>query len=430
MANEVLDDNPAIESNEISKDGILDILNSDEGDDVLADNDDETPAKTKSSADKNEQEKDEEDNKDNEEKDEKEEKLELTDEDELKFQDIPKRQAILKAFPDIFKKFPGIESAIYREQQYSEVFPTLADAKQANENSEQFAKFEEGILSGSLDDVLKAAKQADEGAFNKIAENLLGTLERVDGNAYALVLTQVGKGYAATLWNAGLAKGKDSEEGQRLMAAAQILHEFAFGNKQITPYQKINKTNEENPEKKELIEQKQQFYRQQLDVAVDDVIVRVKNVTKATVDRHLDPKNLMSPYIKSKAMEDILSEVDKEVLEDSRFKSILDRHWQNASDNNFNDASKQKIRNALLAKIKTVLPGVIKRVKAEALKGHSSSGRPSLQDDSDDVDDVKEERTTRKSQDRGNERTVNRSSGSGKSRDGKGMSTYDFFKQD
>src|SRR5216684_2440964 len=75
-----------------------------------------------------------------------EEKIEI--EEEEKYEEIPKRQAILKEFPELFKKFPAIEHAIYREQQYAEIFPTLDDAKEANARLDDFKAFESELFDG------------------------------------------------------------------------------------------------------------------------------------------------------------------------------------------------------------------------------------------------------------------------------------------
>ncbi len=76
-----------------------------------------------------------------------EKEIEIKDDD---YADIPKRQQILKEFPELFKKFPAIEHAIYREQQYAEVFPTINDAKEALARNQDFKSFENELFSGDL----------------------------------------------------------------------------------------------------------------------------------------------------------------------------------------------------------------------------------------------------------------------------------------
>src|SRR3990172_8704927 len=64
-----------------------------------------------------------------EEEDEKEEEI-----DETTYQQIK------KVDKDIFKKVPELRSVIFREQEYTKVFPSVEDAKQAQEAAEIFGK--------------------------------------------------------------------------------------------------------------------------------------------------------------------------------------------------------------------------------------------------------------------------------------------------
>src|SRR6185436_17783046 len=51
------------------------------------------------------------------------------------------RREILKKYPTLFKDFPYLEKAYYREQQFTELLPTIDDAKQAVAKSETLDKF-------------------------------------------------------------------------------------------------------------------------------------------------------------------------------------------------------------------------------------------------------------------------------------------------
>src|SRR5215469_7143808 len=68
-----------------------------------------------------------------------EEEVKLND-DDIDIDSPVKRKELLAAYPDIFKKFPYLEKSMYREQQYSELFPTMSDAKVAAERSQILAR--------------------------------------------------------------------------------------------------------------------------------------------------------------------------------------------------------------------------------------------------------------------------------------------------
>src|SRR5215471_9558495 len=46
--------------------------------------------------------------------------------------DRPTMQELREAFPDLFKKFPSMRDVFYREQEFTQIFPTIEDAKEAS----------------------------------------------------------------------------------------------------------------------------------------------------------------------------------------------------------------------------------------------------------------------------------------------------------
>ena len=58
-----------------------------------------------------------------------EEELEGPKEEDLELTDSSSRKEILAKYPKLFKDFPYLEKAYYREQQFTEVFPTIQDAR-------------------------------------------------------------------------------------------------------------------------------------------------------------------------------------------------------------------------------------------------------------------------------------------------------------
>jgi hypothetical protein len=353
-------------ADDLSVNDIVDLLGQDD-DQKTAEVKEETPLDTKPSEKPG---KEDEDEIHAEESDDKEE-IKLEEEDDLTFKDIPKRQAILKEFPELFKKFPGIESAIYREQQYAEVFPTINDAKEAQARNEDYNKFEQSLLSGNIESVLASVKNTDEKAFGRITATFLQTLGKVDEKAYYATINHVIKSTLKTAFDTG-----KTNNNEQLQIAAQLINQFIYNSQNITVDQiQNNQQQEENPREQELKNRETQFAKQQLGIAVNDVSGRTENVIKSTIDKHLDVKNVMTPNVKRNAVNDIMREVDKEIGEDTRFKAILDKLWEQSFKENYSEASKLKIRNALLSKAKTILPAIMQRVKGEALKGQSNRNR-------------------------------------------------------
>ena len=59
-----------------------------------------------------------------------------------------RRKDILAKYPALFKDFPYLEKAYYRDQQFTELLPTIADAKAAVEKAEILDRTEQLVMSG------------------------------------------------------------------------------------------------------------------------------------------------------------------------------------------------------------------------------------------------------------------------------------------
>src|SRR5216684_2162863 len=109
---------------------------------------------------------------------EEEPKSEETEED-LIIASRPTIKEINAKYPEFFKDFPDLRHAFFREQEFSQIFPTIDDAKEAAENLESFSNLEEFVLSGTSDGLksfLEAAEEGKKGSLQNIVANFLPTL--------------------------------------------------------------------------------------------------------------------------------------------------------------------------------------------------------------------------------------------------------------
>src|SRR5262245_60605887 len=80
------------------------------------------------------------------------------DENLLEITTPVRRKEILAKYPKLFKDFPYLEKAYYREQQFTELLPTIADAKLAVEKAQILDRTEQQVMSGDIIGVLSAYK--------------------------------------------------------------------------------------------------------------------------------------------------------------------------------------------------------------------------------------------------------------------------------
>lgn len=359
---------------------IISFLNEDDDnddkkkEDLLADDDEETGPDEKNDDDEPVKKKDKDKEEDEDEDDEK--KLELSEEDEDEIPDDEEldelitpapRKAILKKYPTLFKDFPHLEKAMYREQEYTEIIPTISEAKEIVERVKNFDKLESEVFSGSSESLLKAVKETDPKAFDKIVDNYLPNLQKVDQSAYYHVVGNVIKSTII-----GMAREAQNSQNDNLKAAAQILNQFVFGTSDFVPPASLtnNSKNEEvDSEKAKLQQERTEYIKERFDTSVGDLSGRVNNILKSTISQHIDPRGVMTEYVKKTAVRESLENLEDLIGQDTRFIKMKDKLWEKAVESNFSQKSLNAIRNAYLSKAKTLLPSVIQKSRNDALKG-------------------------------------------------------------
>jgi hypothetical protein len=300
-----------------------------------------------------------------------EDELKGPSEEDLELMTPVRRREILKKYPTLFKDFPYLERAYYREQQFTEVFPTVQDAKAAVEKANVLDNVERTLMTGDISSILQAARTENQETFLKIADNYLPALRKVDQQAYYHVLGGVIKDTIVTMVREGRALG---DQGAPLQAAANVLNQFVFGSQQFQPQKPLSRQTppEEQNYQQERANQEQQRVMSSFETTRDDLQTRADNVLKSTIDQHIDPKKTMTDYVRNHATKEAFDTLETLISKDARFRGLLDKLWEKAFETNFSKDSTDKIKSAYLSKAKTLLPSVIKKARNDALRGLGS----------------------------------------------------------
>src|SRR6187431_2717864 len=184
-----------------------------------------------------------------------EEELKGPSEEDLELMTPVRRKEILAKYPKLFKDFPYLEKAYYREQQFTEVYPTIQDAKSAAEKARFLDKVDAEVTNGDITTILRATKDNDQEAFHKIADNYLPALRAVDQQAYYHVLGNVIKDTIITMVREGRKLG---DQGAPLSQAANILNQFVFGSQTFTPPSRLSQDKPEDQTRQEEWKQQEQ----------------------------------------------------------------------------------------------------------------------------------------------------------------------------
>jgi len=339
-------------------------------------------------------------------------------EEELEIIAPAKRSEILKAFPDLFKKFPHLEKAYYRDQKYSELFGTPQDAEQVIETAKTFTQFSDNLLKGNTETVLKSVREQNPEAFGKIVDNYLTTLKEVDERAFYHVVQNTLKSTVAAMVSEA-SRSNDEE----LLAAARSLHKFATGTTEWKNPESFSKTKpkEDVEQENELAKERMQFFQERFETVQGELQSRVDGVLKNTIDQNMDPKGSMTSYVKRVAVNEAMQTVQKQISADSQFRRLLDRLWEKAAEDKFSKQSTEKIRSAYLAKAKSLLPGAIKQSRNEALRGLGKRVR-------EETDETSPARTTTAKRESATPQTLRGSNS--KENASKGKSTLEFLNED
>jgi hypothetical protein len=360
------------DSSDLSKDDILDILSQGEDNEETG-QETEGAAKTEEEKPRTRTEGDAEEEEEiklkGELADEEDEEVKPEDEEELEVAVPVKRKQILEKYPNLFKEFPYLERAYYREGQFTEVFPTIRDAREAADKANILDKFEADVMQGNTERVLLAIKEGDERAFRKAVDNYLPTLAKVDQSAFLHVVGNVIRQSLSRVSDEGKRRG---ESGEPLVVAAKILSHYMFGTETIEPPAPLVREDETiNREREKINQEREQFVRQKFDDSRNELAGKIQNSLKATISANIDPKNTMSEYIRRNASRDAYELLEQQIRGDARFASVMNTLWKRAFEDGFSRQSMDRIKSAYLSKAKTVLPTVIKQSRNDALKGQS-----------------------------------------------------------
>lgn len=341
-------------------------------------------------------------------------------EEELDIDAPPKKRELLAKYPDIFKNFPWFEKMIYRDRQWTELFGSYDDAKVIAEDAQILQKFETELMGGSIEGTLKAVKENDPKAWDKIVDSYLTSIAKVDKDAYVEICGNIGKHIihdiakeARSLLNSGA-----KEQGELLQQVALNLNQYLFGSSQYTP-PKPRVEGRVNEEEERINEERSAYNRERYENARDDLQTRVDNTLRATIAEYIDRNNEMSPYVKRNAINDAMKILHNAIGNDVAFRKNQDKLWEAAINGRFNQNLLNQIKSSYLGKGKSLLKAVIAKARAEALKDNVPSRREEEQEE-------EESRPTR----RGPITTGRPRQSTGKNERKAGESVSEFFARD
>jgi hypothetical protein len=296
-----------------------------------------------------------------------EEDLKEVDEEKLELKTPVARREILKKYPNLFKDFPYLETAYYREQQFTEILSTIDDAKAAAESHQILQRYTEDMVEkGNVKNVLKMIKDSNPETYAQVVDNYMEHLREFDPQAHVHVQSNLVKNLIL-----GMVEEARTSNDDDLRTAALLLNKWAFGSAKFTPPQRMAKETppEDKTKEAEITKREQEFNERVIRTATTEVNTRVNNAIKGAIENNIDPNGSMTDYVKRNAVRDAQEKITNLIEKDTRFQKIVEKLWEKAAKNNFSTDSQNEIRKAFLSKAKSLLAPVIQSARKEALKG-------------------------------------------------------------
>lgn len=304
--------------------------------------------------------------------DDKDEDDKLEDDDKpIKEEDKELARADYKAlkteFPDLFKKHPEFKEAIFREQAFTEIFPTVESAQQAADAQITLEEITSSVLRGDAGHFIEQLKTEDAKGMEKFSRNFLPALQKTDKNLFLEIISPITSQMIKNVYEAGK-KETDEKTKNNIMSAAKIVRRMLFGgdyediDKDFVGLVDADKDKKDEKEDKE-VQQRLNIQYQKVQAEVRDACYGLlqNEIDKGLADLKEKPglKKMLTKQIK----DEVLSEMDK----DSNYLRRMTNLWDREQRNGFSGTLKSSFTTTFMGKAKTLIPKLRTQMRKEVL---------------------------------------------------------------
>lgn len=282
---------------------------------------------------------------------------------------------VKEKYPEFAKtnEFRELRNAYHREAEYTSLFPTIDDAKEAAENNETYNKLNDALVGrGDVSVLLTSLREADPAALKKVATGFLDAVAAQDQALYVETISPVIRRLAKQIKSEGekhLKRDKESIDGQALVATARNIMQYAFDDPDGVDKDEPSVPKEVVEREKKLTEREQAIaaekYHNALSVATTSV---ERHLDKIIVDG-LDPDNTMNEFTRDTLLEKIKNEVKQQVANDQLHVRRMNSLWKRAEQSGYSRENLSRIVAAYLERARSVIPTVRNKYRGIALKG-------------------------------------------------------------
>lgn len=301
---------------------------------------------------------------------EEEEKEDKEEEDKEEEEDLITRveyKEVTKEFPEFFKKFPTLKHAFFREQQFTERFPTVEEADKAIAAQSAYEEITNSVVEGNTDKFIKELSAESSDGLEKFAKNFIPSIREINKDLYFDIISPEVEQFIKNVYNHGKTLDKD-EDRKQVQNAAKIVRKILFGGnyedieKDVSLISKSKSKDEEKLEK-----EKQEHLKGKYSAVYNDVTNTCYSKLDEEINKGLDDLTKTKPGLKKLIAKDIKERALKEMESDKNYMTRMEQLWKREQRNGFNGSLKNSFITTFLGKAKTLIPKLRVEARKEAL---------------------------------------------------------------
>ena len=293
-----------------------------------------------------------------------EEEEEIEEEDESEEQITrPSWKTIKEKYPELAKD-KDFKNVFFRDKEFTQLFPTVQDAKDSFEKSQLLEMLDGSLSQGDPSQFLDALAAPTK---QKFAQNILPALHALDKNLFKVATQPL----IFEMLNEIHAIGEKNSD-ENLQISVKNIAKVLTGKFEVPPRAQKPGNSEPDPEKQALIEETARLRGNQRNQFFEKADSSIKKQLIKTIEDGLDPKNELSDFTKQALIDKILEETKGSVSSDQAFASKMKHLAKQAEKAGYPPDYMPRFISAYLGRARQLALGLRAKHKAAALAKRTS----------------------------------------------------------
>lgn len=304
-----------------------------------------------------------------------EEEEEVPDEEELediKPEDEPTRpswKTIKEKYPELAKD-KDFRELYFRDKAYTDVFPTVAHAKEAASKADSLDALDATLVNGDMETIFK---DVNEHVLLKISDKILPSLFKTNPQAFA----RATRPFLVDILHTVMTKA-NAENDENLKRSVRNISNAIFKQPDLPSRVSAQEDPSIQQERQRLEQERQGLFARDEQKFLNAADSSVTRRLESMVSEAIDPKNEynLSSFVRQAITERTLREVNQVLKRDEALGNKLKSYHKLASRSGFPDEYKARMISASLERAKRVIPMLVTKHRNSALGKQSTKGTP------------------------------------------------------